>query len=213
MATIVPTFRRPHLLEKAVQSALAQSMADQVIIVVDDAGGLSELPDDPRLFAVSLSANTGVAGVVRNIGIRLSRSEYVAFLDDDNEWEPNHLETALATLETGRIEQRPGLVYTAVRRVYPDGSLMDVLSTPFDRKLLRWMGYVDVSALVTRRIPRLHFSRLVRPFGSSPKEDWELAIRLSRKLRSEHIPVPTVRYLINPDSYWSDWPEGALDNN
>ena len=85
VAIVIATYRRPELLLRAVQSALGQSVRDHVIIVVDDGGGLPELPDDPRIFAVSLRANTAIEGVVRNVGIRLSHSKYVAFLDDENE--------------------------------------------------------------------------------------------------------------------------------
>ena len=204
VATIIATYRRPELLARAVRSALAQGVRDQVVLVVDDAGGLSELPGDPRLHTCSLSANTGVAGVVRNVGIRLTRSTYVAFLDDDNEWEPHHLEVALAALEDGPACERPGIVYTAVRRNLPDGRQLDVLSTPFDRRLLARESYVDTNALVIRRFPGLHFSRLSRSREVRPIEDWELVYRLSRRQGVLHVPVPTVRYLVNPDSYWSD---------
>ena len=154
IATIIPTYRRPGLLHDAVRSALAQSVRDHIVVVVDDGGGLPELPADPRLRAHSLSANIGVAGVVRNIGIRLTRSAYVAFLDDDNQWEPEHLEIGLAALNAGPPDQRPDLVYTAVTRCFADGRLLDVLSTPFDRRLLARHGYVDTNAFVARRCPR-----------------------------------------------------------
>jgi glycosyltransferase involved in cell wall biosynthesis len=201
VATVVATYRRPELLYRAVRSALEQSVRDHVVLVVDDAGGLLELPDDPRLFSVSLASNTAIAGVVRNVGIRLSRSKYVAFLDDDNEWEANHLEAALAAFEGAPAGQQPSVIYTAVQTVLPDGSLQEVLSTPFDRKLLRRLNYVDTSCLVVRRFHGLHFSRLYRARGKYPKEDWELVYRLSRRLRVAHVPVQSVRYLINPDSY------------
>lgn len=100
VATVIATHRRPEALRAAVRSALDQTVRDQVVIVVDDGAGLPELPGDPRLFAVSLAHNTAVAGVVRNVGIRLTRSRYVAFLDDDNLWEPDHLERALAVLDS-----------------------------------------------------------------------------------------------------------------
>jgi hypothetical protein len=96
VTTVIPTYRRPVELGAAVRSALAQTVRDHTVIVVDDGAGLpDDLPSDDRLIAVSLSRNTGVLGVVRNVGIRLARSEFVAFLDDDNTWEPDHLETAL----------------------------------------------------------------------------------------------------------------------
>jgi len=93
VTTVIPTYRRPGGLIAAVRSALGQTVRDHRVIVVDDGGGLPpDLPDDPRLRAVSLARNTAVLGVVRNVGIRLADSPFVAFLDDDNLWEPNHLE-------------------------------------------------------------------------------------------------------------------------
>ena len=151
VVTIIPTYRRPEMLPAAVRSALDQTERDHVVIVIDDGGGLPELPEDPRLRACSLSANTAVVGVVVNVGMRLTRSTFVAFLADDNEWEPNHLEVALEKLESGPAKDRPDLVYTALLRRFPDGRLMDVLSVPFDRHLLAREGYVDGNALVIRR--------------------------------------------------------------
>ena len=147
----------------AVRSALAQTVSDLVVLVVDDGGGLPELPDDPRLRACSLSVNSKVLGVVLNVGIRLTRSTYVAFLDDDNEWEPDHLEVAIGALEAGQPGERPGLVYTALRRSFPDGRLLDVLSIPFHRRRLAHEGFVDTNSLVIKRFPGLHFSRIRRP--------------------------------------------------
>jgi hypothetical protein len=207
VATVITTYRRPEIVQRAIQSALAQTVRDQVIMVVDDAGGLPGLPPDPRVSGVSLSANVAIAGVVRNMGARLTRSEYVAFLDDDNEWEPNHLETALAALEDDHAGPSPDVVYTAVRRAFPDGRMMDVLSTPFDKRKLRGEGFVDVNSVVARRSDGLHFSRLKRPKGGTPAEDWELIFRLSyvHRQRVQHVPVQTVNYLVNPEAYWSDW--------
>jgi glycosyltransferase involved in cell wall biosynthesis len=206
VATVVLTYRRPDDLRRAVDSVLGQTIPDQVVMVVDDGGGLPELPDDPRLFAVSLARNTGVAGVSRNVGIRLTRSEYVAFLDDDNRWHPRHLETALERLDEA---DAPDAVYTAMRRVTPDGQLRDTLSVPFDRATARNSSYLDPNPLVARRSRHLHFSRIRRGKEIAPREDWEMIFRYSRHHRIEHVPVPTVDYLVNPGSYWTAWEQPA----
>ncbi len=74
-------------------------------------------PITPRLRAVSLSRNTAVLGLVRNVGIRLTDSDFIAFLDDDNQWKPNHLHTAITALR-GHYSEAVGppfdAVYTAV---------------------------------------------------------------------------------------------------
>ncbi|MEV7072395.1 glycosyltransferase family 2 protein [Streptomyces sp. NPDC091972] len=202
VATVIATHRRPEALRAAVASALAQTVRDQVVIVVDDGAGLPELPDDPRLFAVSLARNTAVAGVVRNVGIRLTRSRYVAFLDDDNLWEPDHLERALAVLES---PGGPDGVYTALRRVLPDGTERDVLSVEFDRRRAARESFLDTNAFVARRDGSLRFSRLRRTPQVLPREDWELVYRYSRGHTVRHVPHATVRYLVNPGSFWTTW--------
>lgn len=206
VTTIVPTYRRPEPLLAAVRSALAQDLPDHTVVVVDDGGGLPPLPADPRLVAVSLRRNTGAVAIVRNVGLRLARSPFVAFLDDDNTWRPDHLSRCLAALTddtsgTGRAD----LVYSAVRRVRPDGSTLDVLSTPFDRRALADDCYVDTNAIVARLDRGVRFSRLARPRGRFPREDWELVWRLSRTRRVRHLPEPTVVYAVNPDSYYTTW--------
>ncbi|WP_371668112.1 glycosyltransferase family 2 protein [Streptomyces sp. NBC_00289] len=202
VATVIATHRRPEALRAAVRSALAQSVRDQVVMVVDDGAGLPELPDDPRLFAVSLASNTGTAGVVRNVGLRLTRSRYVAFLDDDNLWEPDHLARALEVLES---PGGPDGVYTALRRVLPDGSEQDVLSVPYDRRRAARESFLDTNAFVARRTRSLHFSRLRRTPEVLPREDWELIHRYGRGHRVLHVPHPTVRYLVNPASFYTRW--------
>jgi glycosyltransferase involved in cell wall biosynthesis len=151
---------------------------------------------------VSLSRNIAVAGVVRNVGIRLTRSLFVAFLDDDNTWRPDHLEVALGRLQA---DAGPDAVYTALRRFAPDGLERDVLSVPFDRREAADRCFLDTNAFVGRRNRALRFSRLRRTAEVMPREDWEMIFRYSRGRQVEHVPVPTVEYLVNPDSYWTAW--------
>ncbi|EON22951.1 glycosyl transferase [Nocardioides sp. CF8] len=200
VTTVIATCNRPESLVRAVHSALAQTVRDHVVVVVDDGAGLPPLPADERLVAVSLTHNTGVAGVVRNVGIALSGSTFLAFLDDDNEWQPHHLAACVDALERGA-----DLVYTGVERVRPDGSRLDVLSRPFERRALAEESFVDTNSIVVRRGRGVRFSRLARSSATLPKEDWELAWRLSRRLRTVHVPETTVRYVVNPDSYYTRW--------
>lgn len=200
---VIPTYRRPEGLKRAIDSALAQTAQDLTVVVVDDGGGLPEdLPADPRLLAVSLSRNTATLGLVRNVAIHLADSEFIAFLDDDNVWTPDHLAAALTALEAD-----PGLaaVYTSLRRLKPDGSELDVLGLPFDRRLLRWQPFVDANSIVVRRSWNGDFSLVPRDKHTLPKEDWEYVWRMSRRGRVQHVPAVTVLYSVNPASYYTDW--------
>ncbi|WP_228560208.1 glycosyltransferase family 2 protein [Catenulispora pinisilvae] len=204
-AVVIPTYKRPEGLAAAVRSALGQTWSDLVVVVVDDGGGgleAADLPADPRLRTVSLSANSHVLGLVRNVGMRLTASRYVAFLDDDNVWEPDHLALAIKALADS-----PNLagVYTALHRVLPDGTDLDVLSVPFDRKRASWDSFLDCNAFVAIRTRALTFSRMPRPIGLLPREDWEMMYRFTRRHHITHLPVPTVRYLVNPSSFYTQW--------
>lgn len=203
VVTIIPTYLRADLAKAAVLSALAQQDVDEVdhqIVVIDDGGG--ELPDvdHPRVHLVTLSRNIGTAGVVRNIGLRISSSPRVAFLDDDNAWLPEHLAISLAAHADGAQ-----FTYTTLRRRLADGTLLDHLGVPFDRHRMRHQAYVDTNAVVVVRDRGVWFSRVPRRRDTIPGEDWEFAHRLSRRLRTQHVDVTTVEYRIHAGSYYTDW--------
>ncbi|GGM50860.1 hypothetical protein GCM10012275_22160 [Longimycelium tulufanense] len=207
VAVVIPTYRRPGPLRAAVESALAQTISDVAVVVVDDNGGeVGTLPADPRLTVVRLSRTRRSPGLSRNVGLRVSRSPYAAFLDDDNTWRPDHLERALAALADGA-----GLVYTGVRRVRGDGTELDVLSQPFDRRALADDNFVDANSVVVRRGSGVRFSPWPRPRWVHPKEDWELVYRLSARLRVTHVPDVTVDYLAHDGSFFSDWSRPPTD--
>ena len=202
IACVIPTYKRPEGVVASINSILAQDRQDFVIIVVDDGAGLpAVLPQDPRVFAVSLSRNSAVLGLVRNVGIRLTKSRYVAFLDDDNTWTPQHLSVAIAALQEGC-----DLAYTIIRRHTANGTHFDDVGAPWDRKLFSDIrSFVDANSIVARRETLQLFSRLPRKKETFPKEDWEFVWRISAKARVRHVPVATVEYLVNEESFYTSW--------
>lgn len=202
IACVIPTYKRPEGVVASINSILAQERQDFVIMVIDDGAGLpAVLPQDPRVFAVSLSCNSAVLGLVRNVGIRLTKSRYVAFLDDDNTWTPQHLSVAIAALEDGC-----DLAYTIIRRHTADGKHLDNVGAAWDRKLFSdTRSFVDANSIVVRREGLQLFSRLPRKKETFPKEDWEFVWNMSAKARVRHVPVATVEYLVSDGSYYTSW--------
>ena len=103
VSVVIPSLNRPKIVTKAVNSALAQTLKSiEVIVVVDgpDEATVSELKkiDDPRLKVKSLAQNVGCADS-RNEGVAEARGQWIAFLDDDDEWLPQKLELQLAAAE------------------------------------------------------------------------------------------------------------------
>ena len=110
VSVIVPTFRRPDLVPRAVTSALAQTVrAIEVIVVVDgrDRETVAVLAQfrDSRLHVVVPPRHLGNADA-RNVGVEHARARWVAFLDDDDEWMPVKLERQLAAA-AGAVCARP----------------------------------------------------------------------------------------------------------
>jgi glycosyltransferase involved in cell wall biosynthesis len=206
VVTVIPTYRRPERVGAAIRGALDQTVTDHHVVVVDDGGGLPAIEPDPRLTVIELTRNIGVVGAVRNVGIRSSDSEVVAFLDDDNHWTPDHLEQALAILDMG-----VDLTYSGLERVDDTGRPIDSQAEPFDRRLLRTRGYVDASAIVVRRSKGAVFSRVPRGYRDFPREDWELVWRVSRRHRVALVPATTVRYVVHGESHYTDWTDRMPD--
>jgi len=100
VSVAISTWNRAHLVGRAIRSALAQTFEDFELFVVDD-GSTDATPevlagvDDERLHRVRHERNYGI-GRTRNTALGLARGEWVAFLDDDNEWAPDYLERQLA---------------------------------------------------------------------------------------------------------------------
>lgn len=100
VSLIITTFNRPHLLPRAVESALGAG-SDVEVIVVDDASTDSTAGVCSALRGIKyvrLDRNQGVAGA-RNVGLMESSGDFVAFLDDDDLRLPDSLDHQLSLLE------------------------------------------------------------------------------------------------------------------
>src|SRR5262245_24547581 len=95
VTVVIPTHNRAGRVRSAIESVLHQTYADFEIVVVDDASedGTENTVRgvlDPRVRYIRHAVARGDAAA-RNTGIRNSTGEYVAFLDDDDEWLPEKL--------------------------------------------------------------------------------------------------------------------------
>ena len=109
VSAIVPTFRRPHLLERSLGSVLRQTYRPLELVVVDDGSGdnTTQVLDAFAAKAASagveyrhLSQENGGPGAARNRAIEHAQGELLAFLDDDDRWYPQKLETQISMMGT-----------------------------------------------------------------------------------------------------------------
>ena len=117
VSVAISTWNRAHLVGRAIRSALAQTFEDFELLVVDD-GSSDATPEvlaavsDDRLRRVRHERNFGVSRT-RNTALGLARGEWLAYLDDDNEWVPDYLERQLAFAAS---QPAAGVVYCRARQ-------------------------------------------------------------------------------------------------
>ena len=195
ISVVTPTARRPRLLIRAVKSVLAQSLRDLELIIVVD-GPNSETVDilrtisDKRVRVIQNERSVG-GGEATNIGAAAARGQWVAFLDDDDEWLPRKLELQL---KAARLSDRPIIVscaghiitphgrYIWPRRIY-DGSV-SIDEYLFDRRsLFKGEAMLQTSSLF---MPLTLFNSLKFPYEHY---DWDL---LLRAVKSKDVRIVTV---------------------
>lgn len=109
VSCVIPSYKRADTLRRAVDSVLAQTYNNMEVLVVDDniAGDefsnalhniIDEYKDDSRVRLVTQPKHINGAEA-RNAGIRAAKGEWIAFLDDDDEWLPTKIEKQMAALE------------------------------------------------------------------------------------------------------------------
>ena len=100
LSIIIPTYNRPQLLLRAVQSALSQTLANIEVIVVDDGSTPAVmLPAQERLRVIRQEPNQGGAAA-RNYGAEAARGRWLTYLDDDDVLLPDMAEKAVAAIQT-----------------------------------------------------------------------------------------------------------------
>jgi glycosyltransferase involved in cell wall biosynthesis len=122
---IIPTHDRPELLERAVASALAQTVRDIQVVVVDDGSAEPvrlERPD-PRLLVLRNPQALG-ASAARNLGLEVAAGPWVTFTDDDDELLPDMVQVSLDAAERSTLPG-PVAVLSGVEVVDAHGQVVE----------------------------------------------------------------------------------------
>jgi glycosyltransferase involved in cell wall biosynthesis len=196
VSVVIPTLRRPALLARALASVFRQSWQNiEVIVVVDgpDAETVSLLQaiDDPRLKVI-VNARSLTAAGARNAGLDIAKGEWIAFLDDDDEWLPNKLAKQLSYA----ADRGAALVSCLSRVVTPERSFVRPQTvynkaTPIDeylfdqQSLFADCGFIQTSSYL---MPR-EICGKIRFRTNNPHDDWDFLLRLSKQFM---VPVETV---------------------
>lgn len=156
VSVIIPTYNRSVLVKEAIESVLAQTLGDLEVLVVDDGS-----TDDTRKTIEAIAdkrvryfykENGGVSSA-KNIGLRQAAGEYVAFLDSDDLWEPDYLNTMISAIKK---DEKYGAAYTTLDQYYTDGSITKryrekhCVSGKITRNFFN-VNFIWIQALVVRK--------------------------------------------------------------
>ena len=126
VSAIITTHNRKELLIKAIRSVLSQTYTNIECIVIDDASDdgteeyISQFVSDGVSYRYIPKNETKGGNYARNLGILLARGEFIAFLDDDDEWLPTKIEKQVA-----QLSEKKGFVYCG--RVFEyDGDINNI---------------------------------------------------------------------------------------
>jgi glycosyltransferase involved in cell wall biosynthesis len=209
VSVIIPTYNRQLLLKSAIKSVLNQKFQDFEIIVVDDEPNVAtqELVNsfaDKRLRYVRHSHNKGEAAS-RNTGIVNARCEFLAFLDDDDEWLPEKLALQVNLLE--KASSNVGVVYIGL--LFVNLSDRKILSHRIPTKrgdILKDLLAGNVIGPPSTVLLRRSCLEKVGLFDENLAffADYDFFLRIARHYHFEYVSSPLVKYHIH---------EGSLTNN
>jgi len=186
VSVIVPTYNRPDGLRQALESIAAQTYQNIEALVVNDAGEdvsavIEEFKSRLTINYLVHKQNKDLAGA-RNTGLKHAAGDYVAYLDDDDVFFPNHIEEALRILTNSGYE----VVYSDAFRFHQEEENgvyvtkhMDIpYSVDFDAERILKGNIAPVLTYV-------HARSCVDKAGYFDEslhthEDWDFFIRLSR---------------------------------
>ncbi len=112
ISVIIPTKNRPAMLKRAILSVLAQDFNDYEIIIIDDGNGEGAVLARGMNIEKIRVFSSGYAGQIsaRNQAIANANGEYLAWLDDDDWWEPFHLQQIAVAMRNSQFIYASGWI-------------------------------------------------------------------------------------------------------
>jgi glycosyltransferase involved in cell wall biosynthesis len=124
VTAIIATYNKCETLRYAIDSVLWQTFDDFELWVIGDActDGTEELVatySDPRLHWYNLSENSGYQSGPNNEGLRRARGQYIAYLNHDDIWLPNHLQVLVDCIRASEAD----FVFSILEMIKPGGRI------------------------------------------------------------------------------------------
>jgi O-antigen biosynthesis protein len=202
VSIIIPTYNRANLSARAIRSVLNQTFKDFELIIVDDGStdntkdmveGFCKIDARVKYFR---QENSGTPAGPLNNGIKNSQGEYIAFLDDDDEWLPSKLEKQIELFQNSQ-KPNPGIVSCGCHiirgdkiKIYKFPATDNILESLLDKSVFLSCSSTVMKNAVFVRLGQ--FDETFRLFFA--RDMW---LRICREYDFDFVDEPLYRYHIH----------------
>ena len=209
VSIIIPAFRGERFIADALLSVESQSFSNWEVIIVED-GSCDGTESIVNQFKLKHSAekirfirhanNRGVSKA-RNTAIDAATGQYLAFLDCDDHWHPEHLETSLDAMQLNDADFCHSAIEffdSDVRNCRP-APRIDLTDDDWESRIY-FSNFIALSSVVIRKTERGTAGWFNESRSVNHAEDYELWLRLAlERKRLTYNPRITVAYRVHPN--------------
>jgi len=202
VSVIIPTWNRADMIEKAIRSAINQTLSPLEVLVCDDGS-----TDNSEIIVNSINdsrvkwvpgPHRGLPAIPRNRGISESRGEWLAFLDSDDEWLPGKLQKQLQLAHKLNCKALCANAYHFV----PEKGIVDNLLS-WSKEIISFDDLVKGNQVICSS-SLIHRSLLesVTGFPEDPEviEDYALWLRVATQTYFAFVNEPLLIYRDDPEN-------------
>lgn len=209
VSVIIPTYKRSDYLIRAIESVLNQTYSPIEIVIVDDNDGDNDFRKETKkglekyisndvVRYVEHEKNKGLAAA-RNSGIKIAKGEYIAFLDDDDEFLPEKTAQQMNCFQ--KNESTLGLVYGSYIRFEIDTNSERIIKPKFKGDLSEILGvnHIGPPSMVMCKTEAV---LKVAGFDESlvAREDIDFYYRLAKYYTIDYVDETVMKYYIHPNN-------------
>lgn len=209
VSVIIPTYKRSDMLGRAIDSVLNQTYKLVEVIVVDDNNKesiyrketekiMEKYVLDSRVIYIKHKENKNGA-VARNTGIKHSKGEYIAFLDDDDEFYPKKIQKQINRIS--ELENTWAGVYCGCNLIVKGelfSKLINLSEGNLKKELLMMKNHIyGGSTLLVKKYILIELGGFDESF--TRHQDWELLVRIFRKYKIAFVNETLVNIYLDSD--------------
>ena len=205
VSIIMPTYNRANIITQAIESIKSITFKNWELIIVDDGSEdkteeiIKDYLDDSRI-KYFIQKKQGVSSA-RNLGLKMSNGDYIAYLDSDNLMYPNFISYAVNFMsQNDEIDIIYGAIFS--KEHSKTKKEFEIFFHQFNRELLLKTNYIDINSVVYRK--KLFSMHGGFDISLDRLTDWDLILRYTSTKEAKFLPVLAAYYRKMDDIRISD---------